>query len=90
MSPKSYAALLLSVPGFLAAQSKLSVIGEGWGLDHVIIGLSSPDAAKDVFNTNLGFAPLPGNKFPAAGLQDAIIPLAPAYIELMWLYQKPS
>jgi hypothetical protein len=90
MSPKSYAVLLLSVPGFLAAQSKLSVIGEGWGLDHVIIGLTSPDAVKDVFNAKLGFAPLPENKFAAAGLQDAIIPLAPAYIELMWLYQKPA
>lgn len=90
MSPKSYAVLLLCVPAFVAAQPKLPVIGEGWGLDHVIIGLTNPDAVKDVFNAKLGFAAIPGNKFPTTGLQQAIIHLPPAYLELLWFYQKPA
>ena len=90
MLPKRYIALLYGAAGFLAAQPNTSVIGQGWGLDHVIIGLTSPDAVKDVFNTRLGFAAIPGNKFPPDGLQQAIISLPPAYVELMWLYQKPA
>jgi hypothetical protein len=90
MLAKSYIAFLFGGAGILAAQSNHSVIGEGWGLDHVIIGLTSPDAVKDIFNAKLGFAAIPGNKFPAAGLQQAIIRLPPAYLELMWFYQKPA
>jgi hypothetical protein len=90
MLAKSYVAFLFGAAGFLAAQSNHSVIGEGWGLDHVIIGLTSPDAVTDVFNTKLGFAPLLGNKFPARGQQQAIISLPPAYVELLWQYQKPA
>lgn len=76
--------------GMAAAQTTSDVIGQGWGLDHVIMGLSNPDAVKNVFGANLGFSPLPGNKFPADGLEQAIIDLPPAYIEFLWPYEKPA
>src|SRR5580658_7924081 len=86
---RTYLALLLIFVPALTAQSNPSVVGNGWGLDHVIIGLPNP-AVKDVFAANLGFTPFDGNKFPAQGLAQAIIALPPAYVELLWPYQKPA
>jgi hypothetical protein len=83
------ATFLLFVPA-LTAQSNPSVIGSGWGLDHVIIALPNPGAVKDVFAAKLGFTPFDGNKFPAQGLDQAIVQLPPAYVELLWPYQKPT
>src|SRR5580658_7824991 len=67
-----------------------SILGEGWGLDHIVIGLSDPLVAKDTFGAKLGFSVLPGIKFPADGLQNATIAMLPAYIELIWPYQTST
>ena len=83
-------AVLLGAAGLLAAQSDSSVLGAGWGLDHVLIGLPSLETAKDIFGAKLGFSVRPGNQFPEQGLAHAIMRLPPAYIEVLWPYQKPS
>ncbi len=83
-----FALFLISVPA-LTAQSDPSVIGSGWGLDHIIIALPNPGAVKEVFAAKLGFTPFGGNKFPSQGLDQAIVALPPAYVELLWPYQKP-
>jgi Glyoxalase-like domain len=85
--------LLLALAGRLGALSRASVIGNGWGLDHVIVGAASVEVVKDLFGSELGFTPLRGNKNPVAGLDQAIIPLpdgAPAYVELVWPYQEAA
>jgi Glyoxalase-like domain len=87
---KSCIVLMVAVAGTLAAQSTPSVIGNGWGLDHVIVALSNPEVVKDVFGAKLGFTPLVGTKFPADGLEQATIALPPAYIEFMCPYQEPT
>lgn len=90
---KACLALLLAACGTLVAQSHTSVIGDGWGLDHVIVALSSAEAAKDIFGTRLGFSPFHGTKNPAHGLDQAIIALpvgASTYVELVWPYQEPT
>jgi len=70
----------LAVIGTLAAQNNPLVIGTGWGLDHVIVGVSNPEIVKDVFGTELGFTPFTGHKLSAAGLDQAIIELSPGYL----------
>ncbi len=87
---RAYLALFLILVPALTAQSNPSVIGNGWGLDHVIVALPNPSAVKEVFAAKLGFATFGGNKFPAQGLDQAIIALPPAYVELLWPYQKPA
>ena len=87
---KGLIVLLLAAAGTLAAQSNPSVIGNGWGLDHVIVGLPNSDFVKDVFAAKLGFTPLPGHKATAEGLEQASIALPPTYVELLWPYQKPT
>jgi hypothetical protein len=81
-------ALCLTVVPALTAQINPSVIGSGWGLDHVIVAVPDPGAVKDVFGAKLGFTPFAGNKFPSAGLDQAIIGLPPAYVELLWPYEE--
>jgi Glyoxalase-like domain len=85
---KNWFVLLVAVAGTLTAQCTPSVIGDGWGLDHVIVGLPNLEAVKDVFEARLGFTPLIGTKFPADGLEQATIALPPAYVELFWPYQE--
>jgi hypothetical protein len=87
---KTCFALVLGFLQTLTAQTNPSVVGSGWGLDHVIIALPNPSAVKDVFGTKLGFTPFGGNKFPGLGLEQALIRLPPAYVELLWPYQKPT
>jgi Glyoxalase-like domain len=75
----------------LAAQETSPVLGNGWGLDHVIVAVSGPDVARDIFQTKLGFTPLVSHKSPSMGLQNTLIALPPeTYIELVWPYQEPS
>ena len=82
---------LIVAAGLVAAQSPTSVIGNGWGLDHVIVAVSSPDVVKQVFVNELGFSPITRNQFPASGLENTIVVLPPvAYIELAWPYQPPG
>lgn len=49
-----------------------SVIGDGWGLDHVILVVPNAGAVKDVFATKLGFTPFDGNNSPVTQAADAI------------------
>jgi Glyoxalase-like domain len=83
--------LLVALAGTLTAQSPPSAIGNGWGLDHVIVGLPGPEAVKEVFAAKLGFTPFTGIKFPSQGLERAVIPLPPqASVELLWPYQEAA
>jgi hypothetical protein len=80
-------ALLRTVP---AQNVPPTLIGHGWGLDHVIIGLPNGDAATKTIGAKLGFTVLQGDKFPDEGIQQGMIQLPPGHIELLWPYQKPS
>jgi hypothetical protein len=74
----------------LAAQTYPSVIGEGIGLDHLMVGLTGSSQAQEVFGKGLGFSVIPGNTFPKDGLQQAVMLFPPAYVEVLWLYKKPE
>ncbi len=87
---KNCIVLFLAVAAALAVLGNPTVIGNGWGLDHVIVGVSNPEVAKQIFATKLGFTPFTGSKFAAEGLDQAIIELSPAYIEVLWLYREPA
>jgi hypothetical protein len=88
---KSCLALLLTAVAAAASASPPSVIGDGWGLDHVIIGVPSSVVAKDVFETKLGFSVIAPSKLPDEGLEHAFVPLPPAaYLELSWPYQQST
>jgi hypothetical protein len=82
--------VLLSTAEAFAFQSHPSIIGDGIGLDHIMIGLPGSSQAPDIFGKALGFSVLPGNTFPEESLQQAVIELPPAYVELLWLYRKPE
>ena len=75
----------LSIFGAVYAQ-KQPLLGNGWGLDHTTVMQRSAAEARQVFGSGLGFSVRPGTKFPARGLEDAIINLPPGYLELMWIY----
>ena len=82
-------AAILSLGLFVAVEGQNAsqpIIGNGWGLDHVMIGQKSFEALKKIFDTQLGFTLRRGTKFPSDGLENSIIPLPPAYIELLWVY----
>jgi hypothetical protein len=67
-----------------------TVIGNGWGLDHVVIGVSNSENANRVYSAALGFTPFAGNKLVSEGLDQAIIELPPGYVELLWPYREPA
>jgi len=81
------AVLALFVARAVPAQTQAkSLIGNGWGLDHVIVAQRSFDDATQIFGAKLGFSFAPGNKFPDQGLENGPVLLPPAYLELMWIY----
>jgi len=84
--------LLPGVIGALHAQTHpASFLGNGWGLDHVMIALPNSESAKGLFGAKLGFTVAPSNsKFPEQGLDHALITLPPAYLELLWPYQDAA
>jgi hypothetical protein len=82
--------LFLGALEALSAQSYPSVIGNGTGLDHLIIGLGGSAVAQEIFGKALGFSALPGITFPQDSLQQALIYFPPAYVELLWPYKKPE
>lgn len=90
MSSVKWTLVLFSAAEAFAFQSHQSVIGDGIGLDHIMIGLPGNTQAEDVFAKRLGFSVLPGNTFPEDSIQQAIIPFPPAYVELLWQYKKPD
>ena len=69
------------------AEKKPSIIGDGWGLDHFMIALADPALVKSTYAEKLGFTVLRGAKRPG-GHENANILLAPAYIELIFLYDR--
>lgn len=88
---KSCVLLLTVVCGTAAVQSPPSIIGSGWGLDHVIVAVQGPEVVKDVLESKLGFSAITHGKSPSVGLENTIIFLPPApYIELVWPYQDPA
>ena len=88
---KNCIVLLLAAAAALAAGlGNPTVIGDGWGLDHVIVGVSNPEVATQIFGARLGFTPFTGSKLAAEGLDQAIIELPPAYVELLWPYREPA
>jgi hypothetical protein len=62
------------------------LIGNGWGLDHVIVAQRNADEAKQTFGAKLGFSIASGNKFPDQGVENGPVLLPPAYLELVWVY----
>jgi hypothetical protein len=88
---KSCLAVLLAAVATAASASLPSIIGDGWGLDHVLVGVPGSDVARDVFEARLGFSVIAVSRFPVAGLEHAIVPFPPAaYVELFWAYQAPT
>jgi hypothetical protein len=82
---------LIVAAAVAAAQGPTSVIGNGWGLDHVIVAVSNPDVVKQVFVEKLGFSPMTRGQNPSNGIENTFIILPPApYIELTWPYQAPA
>jgi len=69
------------------AETNPSIIGDGWGLDHFMIALADPVLVKSTYAEKLGFTVLRGAKRPG-GHENATIVLAPAYIELIFLYDR--
>ena len=90
MSFVKWTFVLFSAAGAFAFQNHPSVIGDGIGLDHIMIGLPGSTQAQDVFGKELGFSVLPGNTFPEESLQQSIVAFPPAYVELLWQYKKPD
>ena len=64
MSFVKWTLVLFSAAEVFAFQSHPSVIGDGIGLDHIMIGLPGNTQAEDVFAKRLGFSVLPENTFP--------------------------
>jgi hypothetical protein len=60
MSFVKWTLVLFSAAEVFAFQSHPSVIGDGIGLDHIMIGLPGNTQAEDVFAKRLGFSVLPG------------------------------
>jgi len=81
--------LFLIVAGSLAAaQNPSSVIGNGWGLDHVIVAVQDSNAVEHIFAHELGFSPIALGQNPSNGIANAAVFLPPAaYIELQWPYR---
>lgn len=78
---------LTSTAGVVHAETNPSIIGDGWGLDHFMIALADPVLVKSTYAEKLGFTVLRGAKRPG-GHENANIVLAPAYIELIFLYDR--
>lgn len=72
------------------ANENPTVVGNGWGLDHVIISVSNSEAANRIYADKLGFTPFVGNKLVSEGLDQAIIELPPGYLELLWPFREPA
>ena len=74
----------------VTANESPTVIGNGWGLDHVVIGVSNSEIANRIYKAKLGFTPFAGNKLASEGLDQAIIELPPGYLELLWPFREPA
>jgi hypothetical protein len=68
----------------LFADNEKSIIGAGWGLDHIEIALSSGEAARETYSKKLGFTVAPDSS-AGLGVQHSGIFLGGPYIEFLWL-----
>jgi catechol 2,3-dioxygenase-like lactoylglutathione lyase family enzyme len=65
------------------ADGNESILGNGWGLDHIEVAVADPKSASDMYATKLGFSVSPGVAM-APGVEHSAIWLVPAYVEFLW------
>jgi hypothetical protein len=65
------------------AEANESILGSGWGLDHIEVAVAGPRAARDVYATNLGFT-VSQAVAVEPGVEHSAIFLKPAYVEFLW------
>ena len=73
MSFVKWTFVLFSAAGAFAFQNHPSVIGDGIGLDHIMIGLPGSTQAQDVFGKELGFSVLPGTPSPKRACSNLLL-----------------
>jgi catechol 2,3-dioxygenase-like lactoylglutathione lyase family enzyme len=74
---------IASLAPLAAAEENESVLGGGWGLDHIEVAVTDPKAARDMYVTNLGFT-LSQATAARVGVEHSAIFLEPAYVEFLW------
>jgi catechol 2,3-dioxygenase-like lactoylglutathione lyase family enzyme len=65
------------------AEGNESILGSGWGLDHIEVAVTDPKTASDLYATILGFT-LSQAVAARAGVEHSAIFLEPAYVEFLW------
>lgn len=65
------------------AEGSESILGSGWGLDHIEVAVTDPKTASDTYATSLGFT-LSQPVAASAGVEHSGIFLEPAYVEFLW------
>jgi catechol 2,3-dioxygenase-like lactoylglutathione lyase family enzyme len=71
------------------SQEETSILGTGWGLDHIEIAVRSGEAARETYFGKLGFTVSPGaNSGP--GRQHSGIYFGPPYVEFLWIGGPPA
>ena len=65
------------------AEGSESILGSGWGLDHIEVAVTDPKKASDTYATILGFT-LSQPVAARAGVEHSGIFLEPAYVEFLW------
>jgi hypothetical protein len=83
VSRRELLAIAAAAPLAAAAEGNDSVLGNGWGLDHIEVALTDPKPLKDVYVANLGFT-VSQKTAAMAGVEHSAIFLGPAYIEFIW------
>src|SRR5690242_1646444 len=73
---------------FAIAHTRSSITGEGWGLDHIIVGARNEETVKETYFSKLGFTVARGNVFPTVGTRNTNIRLEPAYVEFVWFFDR--
>lgn len=66
------------------ADNEKSILGSGWGLDHIEIAVSSGEAARETYFRKLGFT-VSADTSMVPGVRHSLISLGVPYIELLWL-----
>jgi len=74
---------IASLAPFAVAEGDESILGSGWGLDHIEAAVADPKAARDMYVTNLGFSSSPATA-AGPGVEHSAIWLGPAYVEFIW------
>ena len=72
-----------SISPLRLAEGSESILGSGWGLDHIEVAVTDPKKASDTYATILGFT-LSQPVAARAGVEHSGIFLEPAYVEFLW------